>query len=90
MLRSAVSLRAAGSALAELGGLRSAARTDTWEASNLLTVASALLAAAGVREETRGCHWREDFPNASARWQGHLLATLDSDGRLAEGWEPLR
>jgi len=53
-------------------------------------VASALVAAAVVREETRGCHWREDYPNASARWQGHLLATLDVGGRLSEGWEPLR
>jgi L-aspartate oxidase len=90
VLRSAPSLRSAGVALGELGQSRSGARTGSWEASNLLTVASALVAAAAVREETRGCHWREDFPNASARWQGHLLATLDEVGRLAEGWEPLR
>jgi len=90
VLRSATSLSAAGSALAELGTPRSAARTNSWEMTNLLTVASALVAAAVVREETRGCHWREDYPNASARWQGHLLATLDVGGRLSEGWEPLR
>ncbi len=33
-----------------------------WEATDLLTVATALTAAAGAREETRGCHWREDHP----------------------------
>jgi L-aspartate oxidase len=90
VLRSTASLQAAGTALTGLGGSRSAARTGTWEATNLVTVASALVAAATKREETRGCHWREDFPNASARWQGHLLASLDAEGRLSEGWEPLR
>ena len=90
VLRSTASLQTAGTTLAKLGDSHSAARTDTWEASNLLTVASALVAAATQREETRGCHWREDFPNASARWQGHLLATLDTGGRLSETWEPLR
>jgi L-aspartate oxidase len=90
VLRTGASLRAAAAALTELGVPRSAARTNSWEMSNLLTVASALVKAAQIREETRGCHWREDHPNASARWQGHLLATLDVGGRLAEGWEPLR
>jgi L-aspartate oxidase len=90
VLRSAGSLAEAGAALVKLGETRSGARTDSWEASNLLTVASALVAAAGRRQETRGCHWREDFANASARWQGHLLATLDGAGRLAQEWEPLR
>jgi L-aspartate oxidase len=90
VLRSRPSLAEAGATLAELGASRSVARTGTWEASNLVTVAGALVAAARVREETRGCHWREDFPNASARWQGHLLATLDRQGRLTESWEPLR
>jgi len=56
-----------------------------WEATNLVTVASALVAAATRREETRGCHWREDFPEADGAWLGHLVAGLDS---LA--WEPLR
>ena len=34
-----------------------------WETTNLLTVGSALLAAAQEREETRGSHWREDHPD---------------------------
>src|SRR5205807_7543975 len=54
--------------------------TETWEATNLLTVASALTAAARAREETRGSHWREDFPDLDdAAWRGHL------DTRLADG-----
>ena len=35
-----------------------------WEATNLLTISTALAAAASMREETRGSHWREDFPGA--------------------------
>jgi L-aspartate oxidase len=32
--------------------------------------------AALTREETRGCHWREDFPAASDEWLGHVLVSL--------------
>ena len=35
-----------------------------WEATGLVQVARALVAAALQREETRGAHWREDFPEA--------------------------
>jgi L-aspartate oxidase len=86
VLRSAGSLAEAARSLLELGGTRATPRTDTWEASNLLTVATALLAAATLREETRGCHWREDFPDASNDWRGHLLAGVDPTGRLTEEW----
>ena len=41
--------------------------TEAWEATNLLTVAAALVAAARLREETRGSHWREDFPRPRRR-----------------------
>jgi L-aspartate oxidase len=86
VLRSAGSLAEGARSLVELGGTRSRPRTDSWEASNLLTVASALLAAATSRQETRGCHWREDFPTASDNWRGHLMAAVDADGRLTEEW----
>jgi L-aspartate oxidase len=48
-----------------------------WEATGLHAVATALVAAAQRREETRGAHWREDFPVASDEWRGHLVTTLD-------------
>jgi L-aspartate oxidase len=57
--------------------------TENWEATNLLTVAAALVQAARLREETRGSHWRDDFPERDdARWLGHLDSTLRSDGAL--------
>ncbi|WP_369183793.1 L-aspartate oxidase [Streptomyces sp. Y1] len=58
-------------------------RVETWEAANLLTVATALVAAAAQREETRGCHWREDFPERDdAHWRRHLITTLAASGDL--------
>ncbi|MEI4273504.1 L-aspartate oxidase [Klenkia sp. LSe6-5] len=53
-----------------------------WEATDLLTVATALTAAAGAREETRGCHWREDHPEADDSWRVHLDVRLLADGSL--------
>ena len=47
-----------------------------WEATDLHLVATALVAAAARREETRGAHWREDCPDASDAWLGHLVSTL--------------
>jgi L-aspartate oxidase len=87
VLRSAASLAATTDALAGLAAPGDRANTASWEAANLLTVASALVAAATLREETRGCHWREDFPLAADEWCGHLLAHLIVDGRLTEDWE---
>jgi L-aspartate oxidase len=89
VLRSSGSLSDAASTLAGLAVPGDRPYTASWEATNLLTMAVALVAAALRREETRGCHWREDFPTASPLWRGHLLAGLDGQGRLAETWEPL-
>ncbi|WP_354641195.1 L-aspartate oxidase [Kitasatospora camelliae] len=56
-------------------------RVETWESTNLHLVAGALVAAAALREETRGCHWREDHPDRDdTHWHHHLVTTLDEDG----------
>ncbi len=68
VLRSADGLAGASAALAELATRRSdAPGPDAWEATDLLTVAGALVAAASAREETRGAHWREDHPARRGR-----------------------
>ncbi len=54
-------------------------RTEAWEATNLHSVASLIVAAARRRQETRGSHWREDFPDASEAWRGHLVSVLAGD-----------
>jgi L-aspartate oxidase len=47
---------------------------EAWEATNLHEVATAVVRAARLREETRGSHWREDFPERDdLKWHGHLI-----------------
>jgi L-aspartate oxidase len=87
VLRSADSLDQAAQALTKLSVDRAPANLAGWEATNLLTVASALVAAADRRQETRGCHWRDDFPDASDVYRGHFLAGIDADGGIVETWE---
>ncbi len=44
-----------------------------WETTNLHMVATALVVSARARQETRGSHWREDFPRRDDEdWRGHL------------------
>ena len=89
VLRSADSLGTAAKELSRLAGLRSTPRNAAWEVTNLLTVASALVASAQTRRETRGCHWREDYPLAEDEWRGHLLDAIDSTGRVAQTFEEM-
>ena len=57
---------------------------DTWEATNLLCVARVLVTAAERREETRGCHWREDHADRDdTAWRRHIVVRLNPDRTLA-------
>ncbi|MFI8093047.1 L-aspartate oxidase [Streptomyces sp. NPDC086080] len=57
---------------------------DTWESTNLLCVARVLVDAARRREETRGCHWREDHPERDDEtWRRHIVVRLNPDRSLA-------
>ena len=47
-----------------------------FEATNMLTIASAVVAAARARTESRGCHRRTDVDDPSDEWLRHLTATL--------------
>lgn len=83
VLRSESSLAATAEALARMLGAPSGPpSTDAWEVTNLHTVASALVAAARERAETRGSHWREEYEGPRDAWRCHLDATLDDDGAL--------
>lgn len=53
---------------------------DAWEVTNLLLVSRVLVAAARDREETRGCHWREDRPDRDdAHSRRHLVVRIAPD-----------
>ncbi|MFG1704866.1 L-aspartate oxidase [Nonomuraea sp. M3C6] len=55
--------------------------TESWEVTNLLTVATVLTGAAAARPETRGSHWREDYDTRDDNdWLGHLDVTLTEEG----------
>ena len=47
------------------------------EAHNLLLVARLVASAALDREESRGAHFREDFPHALPEWRRHQSLTMD-------------
>jgi L-aspartate oxidase len=61
---------------------------EAWEATNLLTVATAVAASARQREESRGAHWRDDFGERREEWHGHLLVERDPDAGLRHHFVP--
>jgi L-aspartate oxidase len=42
-----------------------------------------------MREETRGGHWREDFPDARPEWLGHIHSRLNSAGDVESEFSPV-
>ncbi|MGH8827289.1 MAG: FAD-binding protein, partial [Jiangellaceae bacterium] len=92
VLRSAGSLDTLQARLAGLAAERQSGvpSPQAWETTNLHTVAVALGRHAALREETRGGHWREDFPQRDDdRWRGHLVSTVDPDGELTTTYRPM-
>lgn len=88
VLRSERGLRAALLELPTLAREQGEAGVEAWENTNLLTLATALTEAALQREETRGSHWREDFPaRDDARWAGHFDSVL-TDGTIGISFHP--
>lgn len=65
--------------------------TESWhpelleavELANMLEVAQALLASALVRTESRGAHYREDYPNRRGDWDGCNLQVRGTGNSMA-------
>jgi L-aspartate oxidase len=92
VLRSAASLRRAAAWLAE--AVQAAPRdvrptTENWETTNIMTIAQVLVRHALLREETRGSHWREDFPESETDWQARLVTHMDATGTFHSSLEPV-
>jgi succinate dehydrogenase/fumarate reductase flavoprotein subunit len=60
------------------------------EGRNLLTVARLLAVAASARRESRGAHYRMDYPEADPAWCRHLVLEMDRQGRVQAQPLPLR
>ncbi len=50
-----------------------------YEAKNLFTVGAEILRAALRREESRGAHFREDFPKSRPEWNGRHITLVGSE-----------
>jgi len=91
VLRSQTSLEAAAGELAGLASRDGAYPcTEDWETTNVHALATVLVHQALLREETRGSHWREDFPERNdERWRVRLVSSLDERGKLKTRISPL-
>src|SRR6185312_4021243 len=63
---------------------------DWLNLSSLLTVSSAICAAAAAREDSRGAHFREDFPQAGDLAHSAYSRVRLAGGRLDIEWKPVR
>jgi L-aspartate oxidase len=93
VVRTEASLATAATCLADLATDRQAEvpTTEAWETSNLHDVGATLVRHAMLREETRGGHWREDFPDRDDRcWRGHLVSVMSEQGTVHTRFEELR
>ena len=53
---------------------------EALEVDNLLRQSLCVLSAALAREESRGAHFRDDFPETKENWKHHSIVTMDADG----------
>lgn len=89
LVRSAESLRQASAQIGwpgesprpQAGGVRGTVAQH--ELANLTLLGRLILRAASLREESRGAHFRADFPTRDPAWQGHIVLSGD-DAWLAE------
>ncbi|MSV78253.1 MAG: FAD-binding protein, partial [Actinobacteria bacterium] len=65
------------------------ANIDSWETTNLYYLATAIVRSALERTESRGSHWREDFPNTSKEWEKRIHQRIDSAGIWSSSIEEL-
>jgi succinate dehydrogenase / fumarate reductase flavoprotein subunit len=64
---------------------------EALELGFLLDLAEVTVAAAAARTESRGCHYRNDFPDRDDEaWLKHSLVTRLPDGSLALSYKPVK
>ncbi|MBW2061766.1 MAG: FAD-binding protein [Deltaproteobacteria bacterium] len=81
--------RAAKTALSTRGLIMNQELVRRWELDNLLTVSMVIACAALNRRESRGAHYREDFPERKNEYNYHTLTTMEESGRIEFGKRPV-
>jgi L-aspartate oxidase len=88
VLRSLSSLTTAQDELNAIGTeVSSQPCVEAWESTNLYQLAQAIVRSALMREETRGSHWREDFPEQLSSWSKRILQDLDVQGYWSSSFQ---
>ena len=88
-LRDAAGLDRCAAELVKLAAQRGAEPgLESWEASNMMMVATAIVASARLRQESRGAHWRDDFEGRREEWHGHLIAEQSAQLGLQHHFVP--
>ena len=86
LLRCGASL---GEALEELEDLeRKLGEGLSWE-RNMVTVGTLIARSALMRKESRGVHYRTDYPSADPYWNKHICQEGDSSFTVSSGSEPM-
>ncbi|MDA8103007.1 MAG: succinate dehydrogenase flavoprotein subunit [Nitrospiraceae bacterium] len=102
VVRTAESLRAAHAKIDELveryhsiaiddkGEVFNYDLVEAVELSHLLDLAKGLVVGAEARQESRGAHWRDDFPTRDdVNWMKHSLAHRGDDGDVRLEYKPV-
>jgi L-aspartate oxidase len=81
VLRSEASLTKTLQTLQELSKITSKdPRIEAWEATNLHLLATVIVKSALLRTESRGSHWRSDYPQTQNNWVSRIIQQMDADG----------
>jgi succinate dehydrogenase / fumarate reductase flavoprotein subunit len=62
---------------------------ERWELDNLLDNAMSIAQGALMRTESRGAHFREDYPERSDAFQFHTLVSMTEFGKVGFGKRPI-
>ena len=88
VMRSENSLKETLSVLEQLASMQSSQPCiEAWESTNLYLLAKAIVRSALERTESRGSHWRTDFPETSQDWHKRIIQELDKKGNWSSHLE---